>query len=217
MADVLEAILKGLALGLLLVISVGPVVFTIIKQSINNGKEGGFSFVAGVWVSDLLLVVLSNVFSEMVTHLLDFEKPIGVTGSLFLLGMGLYYLAFKKVPLHPEDVSLPPLKASDHLRIATQGFLLNTLNPAVIAFWLTTATAIAVTHSVRERIIIFSTTLLINISADIAKVRLAGKLRSKLTIKNIRLINKISGLILLIFGTVLLTGVLFLAKKHHHP
>jgi threonine/homoserine/homoserine lactone efflux protein len=217
MADVLEAILKGLALGLLLVISVGPVVFTIIKQSINNGKEGGFSFVAGVWVSDLLLVVLSNVFSELVTHLLDFEKPIGVTGSLFLLGMGLYYLAFKKVPLHPEDVSLPPLKASDHVRIAIQGFLLNTLNPAVIAFWLTTATAIAVTHSVRERIIIFSTTLLINISADIAKVRLAGKLRSKLTIKNIRLINKISGLILLIFGTVLLTGVLFLAKKHHHP
>jgi len=217
MADVLEAILKGLALGLLLVISVGPVVFTIIKQSINNGKEGGFSFVAGVWVSDLLLVVLSNVFSELVTHLLDFEKPIGVTGSLFLLGMGLYYLAFKKVPLHPEDVSLPPLKASDHVRIAIQGFLLNTLNPAVIAFWLTTATAIAVTHSVRERIIIFSTTLLLNISADIAKVRAAGKLRSKLTIKNIRLINKISGLILLIFGTVLLTGVLFLAKKHHHP
>jgi len=217
MADVLEAILKGLALGLLLVISVGPVVFTIIKQSINNGKEGGFSFVAGVWVSDLLLVVLSNVFSELVTHLLDFEKPIGVTGSLFLLGMGLYYMAFKKVPLHPEDVSLPPLKASDHVRIAIQGFLLNTLNPAVIAFWLTTATAIAVTHSVRERIIIFSTTLLLNISADIAKVRAAGKLRSKLTIKNIRLINKISGLILLIFGTVLLTGVLFLAKKHHHP
>ncbi len=50
MADVLEAILKGLAMGLLLVISVGPVVFTIIKQSINNGKEGGFSFVVGVWV-----------------------------------------------------------------------------------------------------------------------------------------------------------------------
>ncbi|HEX7456930.1 MAG TPA: lysine transporter LysE, partial [Ginsengibacter sp.] len=70
MADVLEAILKGLAMGLLLVISVGPVIFTIIKQSINNGKEGGFSFVIGVWVSDFLLVILSNVFSELVTHLL---------------------------------------------------------------------------------------------------------------------------------------------------
>lgn len=214
MADVLEAILKGLAMGLLLVISVGPVIFTIIKQSINNGKEGGFSFVLGVWASDILLVLLSNVFSELVTRLMDFKKPIGIAGSLFLIAMGVYYLFFKKVPLHPEDVSLPPLKASDHAKIAIQGFLLNTLNPAVIAFWLTAATAIAVTHTIRERIIIFSTTLLINMSADVAKVRLAGKLRSKLTVHNIRLINKISGLILLIFGTVLLTGVLFFIKKH---
>ncbi len=214
MADVLEAILKGLAMGLLLVISVGPVIFTIIKQSINNGKEGGFSFVIGVWVSDFLLVVLSNVFSELVTHLLSFKKPIGIAGSLFLIGMGVYYIFFKKVSLHPEDVSLPPLRASDHAKIALQGFLLNTLNPAVMAFWLTAATAIAVTHTVKERIIIFATALLLNMSADVAKVRLAGKLRSKLTVKNIRLINKISGLILLIFGTVLLTGVLFFIKKH---
>ena len=213
MEDVIEAILKGFAMGLLLVISVGPVIFTIIKQSINNGKEGGFSFIIGVWVSDLVVVLLSNVFSELVTHLLAFKKPIGITGSIFLIGMGVYYLFFKKVSLHPEDISLPPLKASDHAQIALQGFLLNTLNPAVLAFWLTAATAIAVTHSIKERIIIFTTTLLINMTADVAKVTLAGKLRSKLTVKNIRLINKVSGLILLIFGTVLLVGVLFFVQK----
>src|ERR1017187_711110 len=214
MVDVIEAMLKGLAMGLLLVISVGPVIFTIIKQSINNGKEGGFSFVIGVWVSDFILIVLSNVFSELVTHLHDFEKPIGIAGSIFLLGMGVYYLFFKKVPLHPEDISAAPLKASDHAHIVLQGFLLNTLNPAVMAFWLTASTAIAITHTIKERIIIFATTLLINMSADVAKVTLAGKLRSKLTVKNIRLINKAAGLILLIFGTVLLTGVLFFVKKH---
>lgn len=216
MEDVIEAMLKGFAMGLLLVISVGPVVFTIIKQSINNGKEGGFSFIIGVWISDFVVVLLSNVFSELVTHLLAFKKPIGIVGSLFLIGMGVYYLFFKKVPLHPEDVSLPPLKPSDHLQIALQGFLLNTLNPAVLAFWLTASTAIAVTHTIKERIIIFATTLLINMTADVAKVTLAGKLRSKLTVKNIRGINKISGLILLIFGTVLLVGVLFFVKKRAH-
>jgi len=216
MEDVIEAILKGFAMGLLLVISVGPVIFTIIKQSINNGKEGGFSFIIGVWISDIVVVLLSNVFSELVTRLLDFKKPIGISGSIFLIGMGVYYLFFKKVPLHPEDISLPPLRASDHAQIALQGFLLNTLNPAVLAFWLTAATAIAVTNSVKERIIIFVTTLLINMTADVAKVTLAGKLRSKLTVKNIRMINKISGLILLIFGTALLAGVLFLVKNRIH-
>ncbi len=213
MIDALEAILKGLAMGLLLALSVGPVIFTIIKQSINNGREGGFSFVIGVWASDFLLVILSNAFSEMVTRLLNFKMEIGIVGSAFLIGMGIFYLFFKKVHLHPEDISLPPLKASDHAKIAIQGFLLNTLNPAVMAFWLTAATAIAVTHSVRDRIIIFATALALNMSADVIKVRLAGKLSKKLTIKNIRLINKISGLILLIFGAVLLFGLLFFVKK----
>lgn len=208
-----QALLKGFAMGLLLAISVGPVIFTIIKQSINNGKEGGFSFVAGVWVSDITWVLLSNIFSEFVTTLLDFKKPIGITGSAFLISMGVFYLFFKKVHLHPEDIKLPPLQKSDHAKIALSGFLVNTLNPAVMVFWLTAATAIAVTHTLQERIIIFSTCLVINMSADVGKVTLAGKLRSKLTIKNIRLINKVSGLILLIFGTVLLAGVLFFMKK----
>jgi|SRR6185312_101327 len=212
MIDVIEAILKGVAMGLLLVISVGPVVFTILKQSINNGKAGGFSFVAGVWISDFLLIVLSNLFSELVTMILDFKMQIGVVGSVFLIAMGIFYIFFKKVHIHPEEITIP-LKSSDHARIALQGFLLNTLNPAVIAFWLTTATAIAVSHTIRDRIIIFSTALFFNISADVIKVRLAGKLRKKLTIKNIRLVNKISGLILLVFGTVLLFGVLIFLRK----
>jgi threonine/homoserine/homoserine lactone efflux protein len=213
MVDIIEAILKGLAMGLLLVISVGPVIFTVIKQSINNGHPGGFSFVIGVWISDFLLVVLSNLFSELVTTLLDFKVQIGIAGSAFLISMGVYYIFFKKVHFHPEDLALPPLKSSDHAKIALQGFLLNTLNPAVMAFWLTAATAIAVSHSIRDRIIIFATALILNMSADIVKVSVAGKLSKKLTIKNIRLINKISGIILVVFGTVLLFGVLFFLKK----
>lgn len=213
MIDALEAILKGLAMGLLLALSVGPVIFTIIKQSINNGKAGGFSFVIGVWISDCLLIILSNAFSEMVTRLLDFKMQIGIAGSTFLIAMGIFYLFFKKVHIHPEDISIPPLTGTDHARIVLHGFLLNTLNPAVMAFWLTAATAIAVTHTIRDRIIIFTTALVFNMCADVVKVTLAGKLRKKLTIKNIRLINKISGLILLIFGAVLLLGVLFFLKK----
>jgi threonine/homoserine/homoserine lactone efflux protein len=213
MTDVIEAILKGLAMGLLLVISVGPVIFTIIKQSINNGRGGGFSFVIGVWISDFLLVILSNLFSELVSTVMDFKMQIGIAGSAFLIGMGIFYIFFKKVHIHPEDLAAPSLKNSDHAKIVLQGFLLNTLNPAVIAFWLTAATAIAVSHTIRDRIIIFATALILNMTADVIKVSLAGKLRKKLTIKNIRVINKISGLILVIFGAVLLFGVFLFIRK----
>src|SRR5882757_4659804 len=99
----IEAILKGIALGFLLIISVSPVVFAIIKQSINNGHAGGFSFAAGVWLSDLLWVILSNAFSELVLGLLKFEKQIGVAGSFFLIALGVFYIFFKKIHLKEDE------------------------------------------------------------------------------------------------------------------
>ena len=208
-----DALLKGFAISLLLIFSVGPVVFTIIKQSINNGKAGGFSFVGGVWLSDLVWVILSNAFSELVSELLDFKREIGITGSLFLIGLGVFYLFFKKIHLK-EDENKINITARTHAKLFISGFIINTLNPAVIGFWLTTATAIAASHTVKQRIIIFTTCIVLNASADILKVLLAGKLRSKLNEKNLSLINKISGLIMLGFGVALLLGVIYTAVKH---
>jgi hypothetical protein len=47
--------------------------------------------------------------------------------------------------------------------------------------------------------------------ADVLKVTLAGKLRDKLTDKNISLINRLSGGLLIVFGLVLLFGVIYSA------
>jgi threonine/homoserine/homoserine lactone efflux protein len=209
----IDALLKGFAISLLLIFSVGPIVFTIIKQSINNGHAGGFSFVAGVWFSDLLMVLLSNVFSSLVTQLLHFKITIGVTGSIFLIAMGIYYLFFKVIKMRSVEEEAIKISAGTHAKLALSGFLINTLNPAVIAFWLTTATTLAISNTVKERIIIFTTCILINFGADVTKVMLAGKLSKKLTHKNIVLINKISGSLLLIFGVTLLFGIIYSVTK----
>jgi threonine/homoserine/homoserine lactone efflux protein len=209
----IEALLKGFAISLLLIFSVGPVIFTIIKQSINNGRAGGLSFVAGVWLSDFFLVVISNVFTELVSQLMDFKKEIGFTGSALLIAMGVYYLFFKKIHIK-EDENKIVITARTHAKLILSGFLINTLNPALLLFWLTTATALTATHTINQRIIIFATCLIINSASDIFKVVLAGKLRSKLNEKNISLINKISGLILLIFGIVIIAGVFYSTAKH---
>jgi threonine/homoserine/homoserine lactone efflux protein len=37
----IQALLQGIALGFVLALSVGPVIFTVIKQSIYNGRKGG--------------------------------------------------------------------------------------------------------------------------------------------------------------------------------
>jgi threonine/homoserine/homoserine lactone efflux protein len=206
----IDALIKGLALGSILALSVGPVIFTIIKQSLNNGREGGFSFVAGVWLSDILLIVISNAFSEWVKALLQYKQAIGYIGSIFLIGMGLFYLFLKKVQLAQQaNGEEQRFRKRDMAKIFTSGFLINSLNPSVLLFWLINATTFALTHSFRDRVLIFTVCMLFNMLADALKVLLAGKLRKKLTLHNLSLVNKISGVILVGFGVALLWGIAF--------
>jgi threonine/homoserine/homoserine lactone efflux protein len=210
----IEAILKGLALGFVLALSVGPIIFTIIKQSLNNGHKGGFSFVAGVWISDILLVFISNMFTSLVSELLEYKRDIALGGSTFLIAMGVYFVFFKKVKMATDaEGNNVRFRKRDMARIFASGFIINTLNPGVILFWLGNATVLSLTHTLQERIIIFSVCLLVNMSADVGKVMMAGKLRSKLTLRALSIINRISGTILIGFGIALLWGVIFFGHK----
>jgi threonine/homoserine/homoserine lactone efflux protein len=209
----IESIITGLGLGMILAVSVGPVIFTILKQSINNGHQGGFSFVGGVWISDILLVVISNLFSSLVVEALHFKATIGYVGAAFVISLGIYYLFFKKVQFgFDNNVLLVQFGKRAFTKAFMSGFLINTLNPSVLLFWLINATAFAASHSPLERTVLFSVCIGINIIADILKVMLAAQLRYKLTPNNISTINKISGTILVLFGLGIIYGILFLNK-----
>jgi threonine/homoserine/homoserine lactone efflux protein len=204
----LEALWKGITLGLLLSIAVGPVVFSIIKQSINNGVKGGLAFIIGVSLSDITLAVVSNFFTELFAEFIERKTEIGIIGSTFLISVGIYFLFFKKVKVNDEGKQIIKTRKRDYLKLLIAGFFMNILNPAIIIFWLTTSTAF-ISHTLNERIIIFSIALGLVLAGDIAKVILAGKLRTRLTLKNIQLINRVNGIILIGFGVALIVGLLF--------
>jgi threonine/homoserine/homoserine lactone efflux protein len=207
----LESVIKGFGLGLILAVSVGPVIFTILKQSINNGQKGGFSFVTGVWISDLVLIIISNMFSALIMDALQFKATIGYAGSAFVMTLGIYYLFFKKVYFGEDsNILLVQFGKRAFTKAFMSGFLINTLNPSVLLFWLINATAFAVSHSVLERIILFGVCLLVNIVGDIVKVLMAARVRKRLTPKSILIINKISGIILILFGLGIIYSIAYL-------
>ena len=207
-----EAIIAGLLLGLALVFSVGPVIFTIIKLRINYGFISAFYFISGVWLSDILWVVTANATSSLMESLTVYKVQIGTTGGIFLIGLGLYYLFFKKYHSKQEMDEGVAIASSTHARLFITGFLINTLNPGVIALWLAAATK-SISSTLQEKIVTFSICVGMNISADIFKINLAGKLRNKLNDKNITIINKISGFMFLAFGIALIIGVWFTKSK----
>ncbi len=212
-------LIKGLILGVILSISVGPVIFAIIKQSINNGHKAGYLFVAGVSASDILLVLVCNFFTSLFTTALNHRTFIAVAGSIFLVAVGVYTLFFKKV--HTDEgnnIVEKKFRKRDLLAIFLSGFFMNILNPAVFIFWFAWTAAIladsqTAAHPVEYRTIVFGTCLLFVLLADILKVVLAGRLRSKLTAKNLHYINKLSGLILIGFGIALCWGILAYGDK----
>jgi threonine/homoserine/homoserine lactone efflux protein len=208
-----DALLKGITLGLWLSISVGPILFSVIKQSLNNGHKGGMAFVLGISASDITLVFLSNVFSQLVNELINHKMAIGIAGSIFLITVGVYFFFFKKIRVAEDGRSgMIKFRKRDYLRLAASGFLMNVLNPGIFVFWLGVSTTL-VDHTVQQKIIMFTVCLAFVLATDIAKVMLAGKIRKKLTPHNIHIISRINGLILIGFGVALIWGLIHFSDK----
>lgn len=233
----MDLILKGIGLGLFLSVSVGPVVFAIIKMSLKYGHKAGFALISGISASDITMVVLGNMAAELVQNLLKYKTAIAIGGAVLVIFIGCYTLFFKKDPSPEEgevkikevkiklsaadqqrlkvgDVAHIHLRNKDLFKIFAQGFFINTLNPGAIFLWLTWSTTFSYLSLV-NRIILFGTTLIIVLSTDILKVLLAGAIRQKLTPKTLHNISKLTALILIGFGVAIIIG-LALNKYYHH-
>lgn len=210
----LAPIVKGLLLGLILSISLGPVIFAILKQSLTNGRKAGYIFVAGVSTSDIGLLLIANIFTSIFLLVLDHKAFIAMAGAGFLLLLGLYTLLFKKIKIETDELGEEKVfRKRDYVGIYISGFLMNTLNPSVFIFWFAWTAAIGASaaetnNPVQYKLIVFGTCLLFLLLSDLLKVALASRLRPSLTEKNLIWINRISAIIILIFSAALFIGSL---------
>jgi len=104
---------------------------------------------------------------------------------------------------------------TNYFAITSSGFIINTLNPAVISFWVIMAASLASVYSLKDRIIIFATCMVVNMLADIGKVMGAGYIGKKLSDRVILIINRISGVLYLVFGFAILIGIIYSLIKDH--
>lgn len=211
----LKALLNGVTMGLFLAISVGPILFTVINHRLNHGIKGGFAFVAGIWLSDLLFVVLSNMFTVFTTAFATrFIQPIGYAGGLLLIGLGAWFIFFKsayKGGIESEQTTA--ITNATMLKLFGSGFLINTINPILFFEWLSAATVFAGTYTVANRVVLFIACLAVNILSDIMKIFLAGKIKQRLTAQHLKLIDKGTGAVLFFCGFLLLYQTWFHAAK----
>lgn len=208
--DYSSALLSGALLGLFIALSVGPTLFAVIRYSVNNSYKAGIAFILGVSISDMLYVYIANLATGWLSFLEKYQQYIGLVGSVLFIGIGLAGLIAKYVPRKPNAQRSVEVSKKTYLKMWASGFLMNTLNPAVSILWLGAAIQInKVQYNSSATFLFFATCLSITLSADIAKVFLAEKIRNWLTIRKTFYLNKMTAAIIMIFGIGLLIYHLF--------
>jgi len=209
-----EAVIKGIFLGLFMAISVGPTLFAVIRYSMHHSYKAGVAFILGVSCSDIMYITIANIASSWLEFLEDHQDAVGYIGSGLFIIMGFVALLKKYKPQRPKQGKTLSISKSLYFKIWGTGFLMNTLNPAVVLLWLGATISVA-GSSLSSRVVFFGTCLGIVLGFDFLKVLLADGIRRQLTLRRIMYLNKISAAIILIFGFLLFGKVYFHISLGH--
>jgi threonine/homoserine/homoserine lactone efflux protein len=203
-------LIQGIILGISLSFLIGPLLFAVVQAGIVQGFRAGIAVAAGIWASDVFFVgaILWGVKTlAAITALEGFRFWAGLSGGLLLLLFGLGSVFAKVKPiLLVEGVATKRSLWNWWLR----GFLINTVNPGTIFFWLGIVSAVVVPNgwSQGETLVFFGGMLGTLVLTDTLKAWAAKSVRRFLTPGHIRTIQKGIGLVLMVFGLVLIFRVL---------
>lgn len=190
---------------------VGPIFFALIQTGVEEGIKAGTAVGAGIWVSDFLFVVVVYWGVAYVTRLTDgghFSTVLGIGGSALLVLFGLG--ALLKSPSF-EHYALPyTRRTSSYFSLWLKGFLINTVNPFTIFFWMGLMSTVIIKDGLngRDAFNYFTGILCTIVGTDLLKVVLAKRIRRLLRPVHLLWLRRISGSALIIFGVALLIRAL---------
>lgn len=200
---------EGIVIGLTLAILIGPIFITLLQTSMQAGIKAGMVVGAGIWISDILAILIAWWSIQRINHWL--ENPTfllwqSIVGGFIIIVVGFTSLFWKQNLKNQTNQR----NARYYINYFNRGFLVNFINPFTFVFWITMLSnrASQPVVSPRDMILFFSGILGTIIITDTTKVILARKISTYLTPYHIGLIHKIGSLMLIIFGIVIIFQVL---------
>lgn len=209
----MELIFSGILMGLLLSILLGPIFIVLVNLTLQHGRKAGFIASSGVWLSDLIIILLSYFFIQQVKDYLQSDSIkliLGIVGGLILIFIGISSL-LKKTNFN-QGAFAQKLGLKSVIEFFTKGFLVNTINPFTIFFWLTlmSTKVVSVGLSPNQTLVYIGSIFATIICTDSLKVLLAEKIRTKMKAQHFKWFSKIAGIGLLAIGIYFLIYALFL-------
>ncbi|PCI34877.1 MAG: lysine transporter LysE [Flavobacteriaceae bacterium] len=199
--DIKDAVLIGFFLSFM----IGPVFFTLIQTSILKGARAAIAFDLGVVLGDIAFILIAYYGSRSLLEKIKDDPRLFFIGGLILVVYGLItYLSKKDKNTKEKAINVP--EKSNYFRLVLKGFLLNFINIGVLAFWLGMILVIGPELDMNSGRIFnyFAVILFSYFLTDLGKILLAKQLKKRLTPKVISKIQRTMGIILIIFGVVLI-------------
>lgn len=207
----MTAFLNGLLIGLGFIIFIGPVLFTLLKNTLQSGFWAGFFVALGIVIGDLLAVVICSFGAIPFFKAEENQYWLGILGSIILVIMGLKFLIFPETK--QQDPDCEPIKKitkTKYLSFFTQGFLINFINPFVFVVWIGLIGYAQSQYGYNTNLFLFlGATLLGIFAADLTKVYFAQKIKRFMTPIFLKRLYRIFGIILIIFGLRTILYVMF--------
>ncbi len=202
----MEVIWNGFLFGLLLCILIGPVFFALLHNAIEKGFWAGFFMAIGISLSDIIYILVISLGVSSFLKDENFQKWMGGVGGLIMLAFGAYYL-LKPVPR--QKVVQLAAHQTKGIRQVLKGFLLNAINPFVFLFWLGIISKVNLSYGYQDNdlILFFSVLMATVFICDVLKSHYAGKLRDLVTVRFMKIMNRVVGLALILFSIRLFSFV----------
>jgi threonine/homoserine/homoserine lactone efflux protein len=193
-------------IGFFLSFMIGPVFFMLIKTSIIKGARAAIVFDLGVVLGDIVFILMAYYGSKSILERIKDDPRLFYIGGLILLLYGLIvYLDKSQKNLSQDETLILPEKPN-YTMLFFNGFLLNFINIGVLAFWLGMIVVVGSNLQMDPgKIFNYFTIILVSyFITDLGKIILAKQLKKKLTPSVAYKIKRSMGILLMIFGIVLI-------------
>lgn len=180
---------------------IGPAFFLLIETSLTKGWRAAVALDLGVIVSDILCIFIAFYgISDIAGYIQTHPSLYRIGGSLIMLYGG--YMFYSKPALHiPQSAVV----GHNYFKTFANGFLMNILNIGIVLFWFVIVGWVNIQYPDEVTFFVFmSITLLTFFGVDLLKILLARRFQERLTDHMVFKIRKILGVMLFLFGLVIM-------------
>lgn len=202
----------GLVIGVLVAAPVGPVNVLCIQRAFERGFWGGIAAGLGAVLGDGLIALFAALGVGAISGAVEHHRfAIQIIGGLALFGYGvkLYFAAPRFDPVTTDNVRPETLK--DFVWDIPQTFFLTITNPGAVLGLFAIFGGVSSFVEVRgylDALLMVAAIMGGSIAWWVMLSNIISRYRHRIDVEQLGVINRVGGLLLMVFGAVLITGAM---------